>query len=149
LASVPDIHVVAVRPALPADREALSSLYQRCRMLAEWMPAFERARGDFDRDTNGETLFVAVGEGGDLDGFVAVWEPDSFIHHLYVRPEARRQGVASALLDALAGHFALPWRLKCVRLNTVALDFYSRRGWQEVGAGKGVQGHYAVLELRR
>jgi GNAT superfamily N-acetyltransferase len=141
--------VIAVRPALPADRAALSSLYQRCRMLAEWMPASERARGDFDRDTHGETVFVAMGEDGELDGFVAVWEPDSFIHHLYVRPEARRQGVASALLDALAGHFALPWRLKCVRLNTVALDFYSKRGWKEVGAGKGVQGHYAVLELRR
>jgi ribosomal protein S18 acetylase RimI-like enzyme len=149
LASVPDTHVIVVRPALAADRAALSSLYQRCRMLAEWMPASERGRGDFDRDTNGETVFVAVGEGGELDGFVAVWEPDSFIHHLYVRPEARRQGVASALLDALAGHFALPWRLKCVRLNTVALDFYSKRGWKEVGAGKGVQGHYAVLELRR
>jgi GNAT superfamily N-acetyltransferase len=118
-------------------------------MLAEWLPAPERARGDFDRDTNGETIFVAVGEGGVLEGFAALWEPDSFIHHLYVRPEARRQGVASALLDALAGHFPFPWRLKCVRLNTVALDFYSRRGWKEVGSGKGVQGVYAVLELRR
>jgi GNAT superfamily N-acetyltransferase len=141
--------VIAVRSALPADRGALSSLYQRCRMLAEWMPASERARGDFDRDTKGETVFVAVGDGGELDGFVAVWEPDSFIHHLYVRPEARRQGVASALLDALAGHFAFPWRLKCVRANAVALDFYAKRGWKEVGAGRGVQGHYAVLELRR
>jgi GNAT superfamily N-acetyltransferase len=149
LASAAATSVIAVRPALPADREALSALYRRCRMLAEWLPAPERARSDFDRDTNGETIFVAVGEGGVLDGFVALWEPDSFIHHLYVRPEARRQGVASALLDALAEHFPFPWRLKCVRLNTVALDFYAKRGWKEVGAGKGVQGLYAVLELRR
>ena len=148
MASAAATNVIVVRPALPADREALSSLYRRCRMLAEWLPAPERGRSDFDRDTQGETLFVATGEGGVVDGFVAIWEPDSFIHHLYVRPEARRQGVASALLDALAGHFAAPWRLKCVRLNTVALDFYSRRGWKEVGAGKGVQGAYLVLELR-
>ncbi|HEX7607210.1 MAG TPA: GNAT family N-acetyltransferase, partial [Usitatibacter sp.] len=132
MASVAATSAIAVRPALPADREALSSLYRRCRMLAEWLPAPERSRSDFDRDTRGEKIWVAVGEGGGIDGFVALWERDSFIHHLYVLPEARRQGVASALLDALAGHFPLPWRLKCVRLNSVALDFYSKRGWKEV-----------------
>jgi GNAT superfamily N-acetyltransferase len=138
-----------IRPALPSDREALAALYRRCRRLAEWLPGPERARANLDRDTKGEEIFVAIGEGGTLDGFVSVCGPDCFIHHLYVRPEARRQGVANALLASLAGRFTFPWRLKCVRANVAALEFYGRRGWKEVAAGIGIQGEYAMLELRR
>jgi GNAT superfamily N-acetyltransferase len=138
----------AVRPATPADRESLESLYARCRRLAEWLPPTERAKADFDRDTRGEDIFVAIGADGALDGFVAIWAPECFVHHLYVRAEARRQGVASALLDSLVGRFPFPWRLKCVRVNSVALDFYAKRGWRRVGEGKGIQGEYAMLELR-
>jgi GNAT superfamily N-acetyltransferase len=92
-------------------------------------------------------MLVAVGEDGALDGFVSVWRPQSFIHHLYVRPEARGRGVASALLDALAQRLPYPWRLKCVRVNRIAMQFYGRRGWREVGRGRGVQGDHVVLEL--
>jgi ribosomal protein S18 acetylase RimI-like enzyme len=138
-----------IRPAAPADRDALAALYRRCRRLAEWLPAAERAKADFDRDTKGEEIFVAIGEEGTLDGFIAVCGPECFVHHLYVRPEARRQGVANALLESLEGRFTFPWRLKCVRVNVAALEFYGNRGWKEIAAGMGVQGEYAMLELRR
>ena len=138
-----------IRAALPSDRDALAALYRRCRRLAEWLPASERARANFDRDTKGEDIFVAIGEEGTLDGFVSVCGPECFVHHLYVRPEARRQGVANALLESLAGRFAFPWRLKCVRVNAAALEFYGRRGWKEIASGMGIQGEYAMLELRK
>ncbi len=138
-----------IRPAAPGDREALRSLYARCRLLADWLPEAERSRSDFDRDTSGEEILVALGADGTLDGFVSVWKPGSFIHHLYVRPEARRQGVAGALLDALVGRLPFPWRLKCVRVNRIAMEFYARRGWREVGQGRGAQGNHAVLEMHR
>ncbi|MGZ5038327.1 MAG: GNAT family N-acetyltransferase [Usitatibacter sp.] len=138
-----------VRAASPEDGEALRSLYVRCRLLAEWLPGAEKGKSDFDRDTMGEEVVVSVGEDGAIDGFVSVWRPQRFIHHLYVRPEARRRGVAGALLGALAGTLPFPWRLKCVRANRVAMEFYAKRGWREVAQGSGVNGAYAVLELGR
>jgi ribosomal protein S18 acetylase RimI-like enzyme len=138
-----------IRTASALDRAALEALYRRCRRLAEWLPARERAKADFASDTRDEEIVVAIARDGALDGFVSVWRPQSFVHHLYVRPEARGQGVGAALLAALVGRFPFPWRLKCVCANTRALAFYAKRGWREVDSGVGAQGRHVVLELDR
>jgi GNAT superfamily N-acetyltransferase len=55
---------------------------------------------------------------------------------MYVRPAARRGGVAALLLDALeaearaAGFTAL--RLETGELQTEAIAFYARRGYTEI-----------------
>jgi GNAT superfamily N-acetyltransferase len=135
-----------IRAAEGNDLEALAALYRRCRLVAEWLPRSERSRVDFGRDTQGEKIFVSIAADGTLEGFVSVWEPQSFVHHLYVRPESRGQGIGGLLLEHLEGRLALPWRLKCVRANAAALAFYAKRGWREVGAGTGPQGPHVVLE---
>lgn len=135
-----------IRPAAASDLQSLEALYRRCRLLAEWLPPSERPKGDFASDTRGEMTFVALGEDGALEGFVSARQRESFVHHLYIRPESRGRGAGSRLLGYLSGQLDLPWRLKCVRANSAALAFYSRRGWKEIGSGTGIQGPHVVLE---
>src|SRR4026207_2322771 len=91
-----------VRPFTEAHRATLEVIYRDCRMEATWLPATVRERSDFPRDTKGETILVAGGGDGEPEGFVSVWEPEGFIHHLYVRSGSRGKGIGEALLDALS-----------------------------------------------
>lgn len=133
-----------VRPFEEKDRPALEAIYRECRSEATWLPSARES--NFSRDTDGEALLVAVGSNDEPEGFVSVWEPDAFIHHLYVRSRSRKRGIAKQLLSSLGTRLSKPWRLKCVRANDVALAFYLDHGWLEVSAGVGEDGPYAVLE---
>jgi GNAT superfamily N-acetyltransferase len=135
-----------VRPFEEKDRSALEAIYRECRCEANWLPSVVKQKADFARDTEGEALLVAVGGNDEPEGFVSVWEPDAFIHHLYVRDGSRQKGIAKQLLDSLVTRLPKPWRLKCVRANDVALAFYLDHGWLEVSSGVGEDGPYAVLE---
>lgn len=81
-------------------------------------------------------------------GLVGVWEPESYIHHLYVDARFQRQGVGTALLDALEGGLPKPWRLKCVQANHQALAFYQASGFKAIEAGQGRHGAYVLMEKR-
>lgn len=135
-----------VRRANAFDADALETLYRDCRRDAQWLPA-TRCESTFALVSQGEAVYVAVTDAGDLEGFVSVWESEPFVHHLYVREESRGRGVGGALLASLVGKLPFPWRLKCVRANTQALDFYTRRGWQPKGEGVGSEGAYVELLL--
>jgi GNAT superfamily N-acetyltransferase len=89
-----------VRPYEEKDRAALEAIYRKCRSEADWLPAAARDRCDFAGDTMGEVLYVAVGAGDDAVGFVSAWEPDGFIHHLYVRDGLKGKGIGTQLLAA-------------------------------------------------
>jgi GNAT superfamily N-acetyltransferase len=135
-----------VRRATESDRDAIETLFRDCRRDAAWLPSF-RTYMKFAQVSDGESVYVAVTGTGELLGFVSVWEAEPFVHHLYVREESRRHGVAGALLAALVGKLAFPWRLKCVRANTQALEFYLKRGWHRIGEGEGSEGAYFELQL--
>jgi len=135
-----------VRPFTEAHRATLEVIYRDCRMEATWLPATVRERSDFSRDTKGETILVAVGGDDEPEGFVSVWEPEGFIHHLYVRSGSRGKGIGEALLDALSTRMPRPWHLKCLRANSAAVTFYLARGWKEVSSGTGEDGPFALLE---
>lgn len=81
-------------------------------------------------------------------GLVGVWEPESFVHHLYVDVRFQRQGVGTVLLDALEGWLPKPWRLKCVQANHQALAFYHASGFRAIEAGQGRHGAYVLMEKR-
>jgi len=135
-----------VRPFDESDRAALDALYRDCRLEASWLPTAAKAQSNFSRDTEGESLFVAVSASDRAEGFISVWEPDAFIHHLYVRSAERGRGVGGMLIDSLNGRIPKPWRLKCLRANARACAFYLHRGWKEVSSGEGEDGPFAVLE---
>jgi ribosomal protein S18 acetylase RimI-like enzyme len=137
---------MAVRPFRESDRRALEAIYGACRTEAAWLPAASKERSDFSRDTEGEAILVAVGHDDEPVGFISVWEPDRFVHHLYVRSRSRRNGIGQALLDALEARMQKPWRLKCPRANSEAMAFYLARGWNEVSSGASEDGPFALLE---
>ena len=99
----------------------------------------------FERETVGEHVLVAHPAGHRVVGFVSVYEPSSFIHHLYVDPTRHGLGIGRALLRKaveLAGGKA---SLKCQRRNPGALAFYRRLGWRPGEAGDAESGPWVRM----
>ena len=137
-----------IRPATPADLPALRDLFLFVRRQTfDWQPPDAFHLEDFDTQTEGERVFVA--EAGDqVAGFISVWEPDDFIHHLFVDVGQMRRGVGRALLQALPGWPDRAYRLKCLSRNHAALAFYQSQGFIDTGRGVGDEGEYIVLSRR-
>jgi L-amino acid N-acyltransferase YncA len=138
-----------VRRAKAIDAQAVQNIYAHCISTADWLPEQARAAVDFAQSSIGELVHVATTPNGEVVGFISVQPSESFVHHLYVRYDARGKGVGRQLLLSLLSlqpWLAAPWRLKCVRANQRALAFYIRFGWYEVTTGESEHGPYAVLE---
>ena len=141
--------MIIVREAGAEDAQALRYLFLRARRETfVWQPENAFHLADFDVQTEGERLLVAEEEGVQLAGFISVWEPDNFIHHVYVEPTHFRRGIGRALLRALPGWPATRYRLKCLVVNKPALAFYGSCGFTETGAGTADDGDHLVLESR-
>jgi len=85
----------------------------------------------FRAETEGELVLVAT-----LDqrvrGYLSLWEPDWFIHHLYVAPADHRLGIGTSLLSAVIQQATdHPLSLKCKLANKSAIRFYKALGFQE------------------
>ncbi|WP_053844820.1 GNAT family N-acetyltransferase [Paracidovorax avenae] len=138
---------VHIRAASAADLPALRELFLRTRRETfVWQATEAFALDDFDAQTRGELLLVAESGAGELSGFVSVWEPTRFVHHLFVATGHLRNGVGSALLSALPGWPLRRYQLKCLRRNQAALAFYRTVGFSEAGSGSGQEGDYLLLE---
>lgn len=136
---------ITVREFEEADRPALRHLYVASRNAAfHWNPSNAHQLLDFDRDTVGEIILVALAEGG-IVGFASIWAPDSFLHHLFVHPSAFRRGVGTALLAGCAKYCSKTPTLKCVKENVNAMAFYQSRGWAVIGEGHGADGPYCLM----
>jgi GNAT superfamily N-acetyltransferase len=137
---------ITVRSAEPADAPALRQLFLRSRRETfVWQPADAFALADFDAQTQDERLWVALDEAARPVGFIALWEPEQFIHHLYVERAWAGHGVGRALLQALPGWPATRFVLKCLCRNEAALAFYRACAFTEVG--RGGEGDRAYLLL--
>ncbi|BBF92429.1 GNAT family N-acetyltransferase [Blastochloris tepida] len=99
---------IALRPYLPADAPALTALFEASvaelaaedysdAQLAAWIAALDEA--DLAARLADQLALVAT-VGGEIAGFAAL-EGNRAIDMLYVHPEMARQGVATALIDAL------------------------------------------------
>ncbi len=138
---------ITVRDAVARDVPALRELFLLSRRETfVWQAAGAFQLADFEAQTEGERLRVAEDDSGQLAGFMSVWEPDHFIHHLYVHRQHHRRGIGRALLRALPGWPAMRYRLKCLRANVSALAFYGACGFAEIGAGSAEDGEYLLLE---
>ena len=138
-----------VRSAKAIDAQAVQRIYASCISTADWLPEQARAAVDFAQSSVGELVYVATTSNGEVVGFISVQPSESFVHHLYVHRDARGRGVGRQLLLSLLSlqpWLAAPWRLKCVRANQRALDFYISFGWCEVASGESEHGSCAVLE---
>ncbi|HRE83771.1 MAG TPA: GNAT family N-acetyltransferase [Opitutaceae bacterium] len=136
-----------IRLATFADQAALSRLFVEVRRATfTWRDPHAFSEADFEEQTLGESVWLAEGASGEILGFISIWEPDAFIHHLYVLPAYQRQGIGRALLNHTRRWLPLPHRLKCLELNSRALRFYRQEGWVEIGQGGSQDDAYRHLE---
>lgn len=108
------------------------------------MDTFHTHAPVFQEATDGEQIYAALLEGS-LAGFASVWEPDRFIHFLFVSPAFRHKKIGSALVKKLAEIYGLPLTLKCLLKNEDAMAFYRATGWEKIGDGISEDGAYALL----
>ena len=135
-----------VRLADPCDDDAVQGIFERALTSADWLAAGAEPDTDFVRNSSCETVHVCSADDGVVRGFIAVYEPGSFVHHLYVDAAFQGQGVGQAILAAVVDSRPdKPWRLKCVVVNTRARAFYAKTGWRETETAMGSQGLYVVL----
>jgi GNAT superfamily N-acetyltransferase len=123
-----------LRPFAETDAAACAALFERA-----WNAGHPYAPRTFDGDafraaTKRERIVVAeLGMEG-VVGFVALYEPERFIHHLYVDSSHQRCGIGTALLGSALAAAGGKASLKCQTRNEQALTFYRSRGWT-VGEG--------------
>jgi len=110
----------------------LARLFLDCRRHTfHWVDPACFQLDDFEAQTKGEQVWVAE-QGGTLCGFIAIWQPDHFVHHLYVSSDWHGQGLGRALLEhglANSPHASLKVAIR----NTAARAFYHRLGWHQSG----------------
>jgi ribosomal protein S18 acetylase RimI-like enzyme len=136
-----------VREMQPGDTTELQFVYLETRREKfNWLDCEEVSAGDFERDTEGEKVWVAEKEGR-VVGFVAVWEPDHFIHHLFILPSFAGQRIGSELLATCLGVIGRPAQLKCLSANVEALSFYRAKGWRTIEMGESSDGEYHLMQL--
>ena len=113
-----------------------------------WLDASDFQLDDFEKHTQGEHIFVAL-----LDdipvGFISIWTPTNFIHHLYVDQNYQGQKIGTALIKTAITDFKLPLTLKCLEKNSKAVEFYKKTGFTEKKRGQSVNGTYIFFELSK
>ena len=136
---------IYVREFIESDRKALRLLFLSSRNTAfARSPAGSRRLEDFDVSTQGEKILVALNQFEPV-GFASIWEPDNFLHHLFVHPEFQGCGVGKALLNACEKYFSSAATLKCLQVNERAKKFYLSQNWFVHSEGESDDGPYFVM----
>ena len=124
--------------------EATAKIYFESRIATfSFMDTATYSLTDFAKDTDGEEVWVAV-EQGVVVGFVSIWKPDNFIHHLFVSPKNLKRGIGVRLLNH-AKKLSNNLSLKCLVQNTNATEFYISQGFliQET-VDKGTESYHVM-----
>lgn len=140
---------IQIREYRPSDHDELAALYAGILQKEfTWRPQRDISVADFDSAVQGERILVAEADGR-IAGFLSVFEPDAFIHSLYVDACCRHAGIGRALLAEAESEFGLPLTLKCEAGNRAALRFYTAAGWKNEQEGMSEEGPYYLMSLRR
>ncbi|MDO2949364.1 GNAT family N-acetyltransferase [Aeromonas simiae] len=118
-----------IRMAEACDQAALAALFLRVRRETfHWADVSRFHLQDWAEQSEGEQVWVAE-QGERLCGLVSLWQPDWFVHHLYVSREHRGMGIGRRLLEVALDQRSAAATLKVASHNCVALGFYHRLGW--------------------
>ncbi|MDN4473617.1 GNAT family N-acetyltransferase [Demequina zhanjiangensis] len=155
--SAPASPADTVRAARPGDEAAIAQI-----QIASWVSALGERLGPrrqtaFDPvaveagwhqaivepPSEGHQVFVALGDEGEVCGFVACAPPKDLIA-LEVSPDRRRRGHGSRLLAAAADHMrahgAETMRLWALEKDRVRVDFLRMAGFAEAGMRRELDG---------
>ncbi len=135
---------ISIRDFVAGDTEACAGIFDRA-----WHAGHPYAPREIDvvafaMETKDERVLVAEAA-GKIAGFVSLYAPEAFVHHLYVEPGCQGRGIGRALLQravALAGGKAT---LKCQLRNPQTLRFYRRLGWRESETGEAEFGPWVMM----
>ena len=113
-----------------------------------WLDTSDYNLTDYDNQTEGEFVLVAV-LNNEAVGFISLWMPNNFIHHLYIDEKYQHQKIGSKLLEEAIQLMDSPITLKCLANNTKAIDFYTRKGFIQTETGKSAQGEYILFSFHK
>lgn len=103
---------------------------------------------DFDKQTQGEYILAALVNNIPV-GFISIWRPNNFIHHLYVDVKHQGKNLGTELLKAAILKTSFPITLKCLTSNIKAIEFYKKKGFVEKSRGNSSNGTYILFELTK
>ncbi|MDA9556038.1 GNAT family N-acetyltransferase [Vibrio sp.] len=110
-----------------------------------WLDSNAFQLSDFDSDTKGEEVWVAI-ENNQVLGFISVWDKEGFIHHLYVQTPEVNKGIGSQLLAKIMDYYPR-LTLKCFTLNTHAVRFYTSKGFTIIDTTHKADESYHTMRL--
>ncbi|OIJ98396.1 GNAT family N-acetyltransferase [Streptomyces colonosanans] len=129
-----------IRLAAAADATVIAHIHMTSRAAA--MPYLPPQRRDHEQVTRWvedvllTTCRVWVAEReGEILGYAAL-EGD-MLEHLYLRPDVRRQGIGTLLLDAIRQHSPDGLSLHVFQQNTDARAFYEHHGFHVLDTSDG------------
>jgi GNAT superfamily N-acetyltransferase len=130
-----------LRPATAQDAPLLARMHRDARVAAmPWLPVLHTKEEDLAWMTKvvlaKQQVVVAVRDETAI-GFMA--QSEGWIEHLYVAPSAWRNGAGSTLIQLAKRHQPNGFRLWTFQRNTLARDFYRKRGFAELRFTDGNQ----------
>ena len=109
-----------------------AELYERSGTQAfTWRPVGHFQARDFIAFAQEEEVWLAYTSDA-LVGILSLFKEESFIHCLYVEPEAQGLGIGKALVDFVRKKIGKPLTLKLDVPNRKAIAFYDATGWQRM-----------------
>ncbi|WP_289661851.1 GNAT family N-acetyltransferase [Flavobacterium panacagri] len=131
------------------DLEPLQKIFlEERKRTFTWVDTSEFELEDFDKQTHGEYILTALLDNTAV-GFISIWMPNNFIHHLYVDHEYQGKNIGTELLKMAITKINFPVTLKCLVNNTKAVDFYTKKGFIEKKQGQSNNGTYILFELTK
>lgn len=135
------MRVMEIDTAGPADSGALAAVFGAARRDAmPWLPRLHTEAEDrryFAEHVLAECDVVVVRRDREPIAFLAL--RNNMLEHLYVRPDAQRAGVGSALLDKAKRRSPAGLRLWVFQRNHAARAFYAWHGFVEVRLTDGAE----------
>lgn len=139
---------VDIRKSDLSDHIRCAEIY--CDAWNDAMPHVRRSISidEFERETEEDDILVAL-LNGQIVGYIAFYEPEYFVHHLFIDPKTQGEGVGTALLGHVANLAgSLPVSLKCQLDNRKALSFYAAFGFAQTDErGVNEYGDWITLVL--
>ncbi|MFE2041549.1 GNAT family N-acetyltransferase [Streptomyces sp. NPDC059477] len=135
-----DTGVTDIRRADAADAAAIARVHMTSRVATmPYLPPQQRSHDQVTRWVGDVLLpscrtWVAVGD-GEILGYAAL--DGDMLEHLYLRPEVRRRGIGTLLLDQVGRHSPDGVSLHVFQQNTDARAFYDRHGFTVLDTSDG------------
>ena len=137
---MPELRTDRIRGAEEADAAVIARIHMTSRSATmPYLPPQKRSHAQVTQWVRDVLLrecrtWVAVRD-AEITGYAAL--DGDMLEHLYLRPDVRRQGIGTLLLDEVRRHSPDGVSLHVFQQNTGARAFYERHGFTVSGTSDG------------